>query len=275
MSINCFIHWANNKLKRLINNLGSVTVSALEELGYLFMLFIESFGWLLLGKHRNQLVRLRHVFHEIIAIGVSAVPIVCILCFSVGMMLAIQGLETLKPYGAQSQVISGIALSVTREFAALIIAILVAGRSGSAITARIGTMKESQEVDALRVMGIHPVRYLAAPLLLAMLVALPCLTIIGDLFGMLGGAVYSSIELNLSIPIYMQRSFEVLNIYDVGQGLIKSLIFAVIIVLVAVSNGFEVKGGAEGVGKATTRSVVLSISLVVIADMIFTYFLAR
>jgi len=262
-------------LKRLVNNLGSVTISAIEELGYLFMLFAESFGWLIIGKYRNQPVRLRHIFQEIMSIGVKAVPIACILCFSVGMMLAIQGLETLKPYGAQSQVITGIALSVTREFSALIIAILVAGRSGSAITARIGTMKESQEVDALRVMGIHPVRYLAAPLLLAMLITLPCLTVIGDFFGILGGAMYSSVELNLSIAIYMERSFEALNVYDVMQGLIKSMVFSVIIVMVAVSNGFEVHGGAEGVGKATTRSVVLSISLVVIADMIFTYFLAR
>jgi phospholipid/cholesterol/gamma-HCH transport system permease protein len=262
-------------LKQIVNNIGKSTIRAIDELGYLFTLFIESCGWLFVGNRRNQPVRLKHVFQEIMSIGVNSVPIACILCFSVGMMLAIQGLETLKPYGAQSQVISGIALSVTREFSALIIAIMVAGRSGSAITARIGTMKESQEVDALRVMGIHPVRYLVAPLFVAMLISLPCLTILGDLVGMFGGAVYSSIELNLSIPIYMQRSFDVLSVYDVMQGLIKSVVFAVIIVLVAVGNGFEVRGGAEGVGKATTRSVVMSISLVVIADMIFTYFLAR
>jgi len=259
----------------MVNNFGKTAVRALDELGYLFVLLVESLGWLFIGKYRNQPVRLRHIFQEIMSIGVQSVPIASILCFSVGMMLAIQGLETLKPYGAQSQVISGIALSVTREFSALIIAIMVAGRSGSAITAKIGTMKESQEVDALRVMGINPVRYLAAPLFVAMLVSLPCLTILGDLLGILGGAVYSSIELNLSIAIYMQRSFEVLSVYDVMQGLIKSLVFAVIIVLVAVSNGFEVQGGAEGVGKATTRSVVMSISLVVVTDMIFTYFLAR
>lgn len=228
-----------------------------------------------MGKYRHQPVRLRHISQQIVSIGVQAVPIACVLCFSVGMMLAIQGLETLKPYGAQSQVISGIALSVTREFSALIIAILVAGRSGSAITARIGTMKQSQEIDALRVMGINPVRYLAAPMLIAMLISLPCLTILGDLVGIFGGAVYASFELNLSISIYMQRSFAVLSVYDVLQGLIKSVAFAIIIVLVSVSNGLEVSGGAEGVGKATTRSVVLSISLVVIVDMIFTYFLAR
>lgn len=262
-------------MKAFVTRVGQKTTEAIAELGYVFMLFIESIAWLFLGVYRKQPVRIRHVFHETVKIGVNAVPIAIILCFSVGMMLAIQGLETLKPYGAQSQVITGIALSVTREFSALIVAILVAGRSGSAITARLGTMQESQEIDALRVIGIHPVRYLAVPIMVALLITLPSLTIIGDLIGMLGGAAYTSYELNITIGTYMQRSFDVLDVFDVMQGVLKSVVFAIIIMLVAVSNGFQVHGGAEGVGKATTRSVVLSISFVVIADMIFTYFLAR
>ncbi len=259
---------------KLVTQLGKRSVNAVEELGYIFMLLVESIGWIFTGAYRKQPVRLRHIFQEAMVIGVQAVPIACILCFSVGMMLAIQGLETLKPYGAQLQIIPGIALSVTREFSALIIAILVAGRSGSAITARIGTMQESQEIDALRVIGVHPVRYLASPILIAMLITLPSLTVLGDLLGMLGGAFYTSIELDITVVIYMERSFDIIKVYDVMQGLMKSIVFAIIIVLVAVGNGFQVQGGSEGVGRATTRSVVLSISLVVIADMIFTFFLA-
>jgi phospholipid/cholesterol/gamma-HCH transport system permease protein len=209
------------------------------------------------------------------SIGVYAIPIVSLLCFSVGVMLAIQGIATLKVYGAESTVVLGIALSITREFAPLIVCIVVAGRSGSAITARIGTMLESQEIDALRVTGISPARYLAAPLLVAMLVAVPALTILGDFMGMLGGGVFTSIELNMSLDAYVQRSMDVLAVDDIRQGLLKSLVFAVIIVMVGISNGFQVRGGAEGVGKATTRSVVMSISLIVIADMVFTYFLNR
>ncbi|VAW93097.1 Putative ABC transport system permease protein, partial [hydrothermal vent metagenome] len=196
-------------------------------------------------------------------------------CFAIGIMLAIQGIETLKTFGAQSQVILGIALSVTREFSPLIIGILVAGRSGSSIAARIGTMNESQEIDALQVMGINPVRYLASPILIAMLIMLPLLVILGDFMGLLGGAVYSYIDLNISFAAYAERSFEILSIDDISQGLIKSVVFAGIIALVSLSNGFQVSGGAEGVGKATTRSVVMSISLIVLADMIFTYFLNR
>ena len=262
-------------MKQLVTNIGKKSLNAIEEFGYAFVLFFESIAWVVMGKFRQQPVRLNHIFHEAMQIGVLAVPIVSVLCFAVGMMLAIQGLETLKPYGAQSQVVKGIAVSVTREFSALIVGILVAGRSGSAITARIGTMQESQEIDALRVIGIDPVRYLAAPIFIAMMITVPALTILGDLFGMLGGAVYTSVELNMTVATYMDRSFDSIVVWDVMQGLIKSVLFAIIIVAVGIVNGFQVVGGAEGVGRATTRSVVLSISFIVIADMIFTFFLTR
>lgn len=207
--------------------------------------------------------------------GAYAVPIVSLLCFSIGVMTAIQGIETLKTFGAESQVIVGIALGITREFSPLIVGIIVAGRSGSAIAARLGAMHETQEIDALRVIGISPVRYLAAPMLVAMLVSVPALTILGDLMGLMGGGIYTSLELNISMNVYMQRSLDVLSVDDIRQGLIKSLVFAIIIVLVGLSNGFQVRGGAEGVGRATTRSVVMAISCIVFADMIFTFFLNR
>ncbi len=262
-------------MKSKIEKVGRLTISAVEELGYALMMFYESVYWLLFGKTHKQAVGLPLILAQVVQIGALAMPIVVVLCFSVGMMLSIQGLETLKPYGAQSQVVTGIALSVTREFSALITGIIVAGRSGSAITARIGTMKESQEIDALQVIGINPVRYLAAPALLAMIISMPILTLFGDVMGMLGASVYTVYELGMPIDIYMNRSFDVIAPFDLIQGLIKSVIFAVLIVVVSVINGFQVKGGAEGVGLATTRSVVMSISAIVIADMIFTFFLTR
>ena len=262
-------------MKQQIEKVGRLTSGAIEELGYGVMLFAESIYWLIWGRLNKQPVSPSLIFSQAMQIGVTATPIVIVLCFSVGMMLAIQGLETLKPYGAQAQVVSGIALSVTREFAALIIGIIVAGRSGSAIAARIGTMMESQEIDALQVIGINPVRYLAAPALLAMLIAMPVLTLFGDLMGMLGGAVYTAYELGMPVSVYMARSFEAIQVFDLMQGILKSIVFAVLIVIVSVLNGFQVKGGAEGVGLATTRSVVMSISAIVIADMIFTFFLTR
>ena len=264
-----------NMMKNSIEKIGKLTANTVEELGYAFVLLLESLYWLVFGRFNKQAVRVSMVITQMVQIGVSATPIVVVLCFSVGMMLAIQGLETLKPYGAQPQVVTGIALSITREFSSLITGIIVAGRSGSAIAARIGTMKETQEVDALQVIGIDPVRHLTAPALLAMIIVMPVLTVFGDLFGMLGGAVYTLYELSMPIGIYMERSFEVLTVFDVMQGVIKSVVFAVIIVVVSALNGFQVKGGSEGVGLVTTRSVVMSISALVVVDMVFTFFLTR
>jgi phospholipid/cholesterol/gamma-HCH transport system permease protein len=262
-------------LRQRIERLGMRTVQAIEEAGYMFMLLYESIMWIVMGRSKDQPVRLAGIFRESMGMGISAIPIISILCFSIGVMLAIQGIESLKPFGAQSQVVLGIAISVTREFSPLIVGILVAGRSGSAITARIGTMLEAQEIDALRVIGINPMRYLAAPMLVAMVVMVPCLVILGDVMGLLGGAIFTGIELQLPLSVYFDRTYDVLDVDDIMQGLIKSVFFAVIITLVGLSNGFQVRGGAEGVGRSTTRSVVMAISLIVIADMIFTYYMNR
>lgn len=258
-----------------VEKVGRKTVGVIEEWGYYLALFAESFYWLLAGRFKRQPVRLPEVFAQMRTIGVGAIAIVFVLSFSVGAMLAIQGVHNLKRFGAESQVVVGIALMMTRELGPMLTAILVAGRSGSALTARIGTMQVSQEIDALRVMGINPVRYLVSPVLLAMLIALPSLTILSELAGLFGGAVYNAAELDISYRAYADRCFAVLKVTDIAQGLMKSLMFAVIITLVGVSNGFAVTGGAEGVGRATTRAVVLMISFIVLSNMIATYYFSR
>ena len=262
-------------LRTLTEKLGKTTVCGVEELGYASSLLAESLYWLIFGHHRNQVVKPPAVFSQMMQIGIHALPIVTILAFTIGMMLAIQGIATLRTFGAESQVVLGIALSVTREFSPLIIGILVAGRSGSALAARIGTMQIAQEIDALRVIGISPVRYLVTPSLIAMLVMLPVLTFYADLVALLGGAVYSGLDLGMSLPAYADRTLEVLEVDDIMQGIWKSLVFAIIITLVSFINGFNVSAGSEGVGKATTRSVVLSITYIIIADMLFTFFLSH
>lgn len=255
--------------------LGRGAVRSVEELGYHAALLVEALYWIAWGWRIGQPVRMNGVVREMMSVGIQALPIVAVLSLTVGVMLAIQGIHTLKTFGAQEQVVLGIALSVTREFAPLIVAILVAGRSGSAFAARIGTMVISQEVDALRVIGISPVRYLVAPALLAMAVMLPAVTFFSDLLGLLGGGLYSAAELGIGLDVYWSRTLDVLEPDDVLQGLAKSLIFAVLITLIGVANGFAVTGGAEGVGHAATRSVVLSIAAILIADMLFTYFMNR
>lgn len=266
---------AQNLLFSAIVKLGRASVAAVEEAGYISALLLESLFWICLGRVSRQPVRLTSVFAQMMTVGIAAAPIVFILSFTIGIMLAIQIIYNLRIFGAESQVVAGVALSVTREFGPLITGILVAGRTGSALAARIGTMQVNQEVDALRVMGINPVRYLVSPALLAMLIMVPTLTFYSDLAGLLGGSVYTSLEIGLGYGAYFSQSLDILKTNDIMQGLVKSVCFAMIIVMVGVTNGFSVSGGAEGVGRATTRSVVLSISYIVIADMIFTYFLNR
>lgn len=259
----------------LLARTGRGANAVVAELGYQASLLAESLAWLCSGPIRSQPVRLHQILTQMILTGLQAIPIVAVLAFVIGLMLAIQGVHTLRAFGAESQVVIGIALAVTREFAPLITGILVAGRTGSALAAQVGSMRISQEIDALRVLGVHPVRYLVAPPLLAMLVMLPCLTVLADVLGLLGGGLFCNLELNMSLRAYFERVGEVLAVGDVLQGIVKSTLFAVIVTLVGVSNGFGVTGGAEGVGRATTRAVVQSISYIIIADMLFTFFVSR
>ncbi len=258
-----------------LENLGRATVRSLAGVGHAAMLMLESLYFVATGWRRGQPVRVRMVLEQMRQIGVDALPIVGLLALVIGVMLGIQFVAALSAFGAQSEVVFAVAKSVTREFAALITAILVAGRSGSALAARIGSMSVSQEVDALAVIGIDPVRYLAAPALIAMLLMLPALTIFADALSIFGAALYSSSALNITPMAYVSQTLALLTPGDLGQGLAKSLVFAVLISLIGISTGFAVTGGAEGVGRATTRSVVLSICYIIVADMIFSFFLNR
>lgn len=261
------LHWSEQ--------LGRTMGAAVTEVGYIAALLAESAWWLAFGHRRNQPVRTASMFVEMMEAGVHAIPICALLLFTVGLMLAIQGLHTLETFGAQTKLVPLVALSITREFAPLIVGILVAGRSGSALAARIGTMQVSQEIDALRVIGVNPVRYLVAPSLVAMLVMMPVLTILADGVGIAGAAVYGAPRLDIGLAVFFQQTADALTAGDVLQGIGKSAIFAMLIALIACSTGFSVTGGAEGVGRAATRAVVVSISSVVVADMIFTFLLNR
>ncbi len=258
-----------------ITRLGRGAVETVQSLGYAGALLGESLYYAAVGWRQGQPVRPRAVFEQMRQTGVDAIPIVALLSFTVGIMLGIQFIAALGEFGAESEVVIAVAKSVTREFGALITGIVVAGRSGSSFAARIGSMNVSQEVDALAVIGIDPVRYLAAPALLAMLVMVPTLTILANVASLLGAALYCSPIIDVSLPAYVVQTLDALEPRDIWEGLSKSVVFAILITLVGVSTGFGVTGGAEGVGRATTRAVVVSISALVIADMIFSFFLNR
>ncbi len=256
---------------RYLEQAGRRTVGGLDEVGRASSLLGESLFWVVLGRRWRQPVRIRAVFTQMMQIGIAAVPITSLLAAAIGVMLAVQSLYSLGLFGAESFAHVGIALSLTREFAPLIVGILIAGRSGSALAARISTMSINQEVDALRAIGINPVRFLVAPALLAMIVMLPSLTMWANLVALSAAGLFVSASLDVSLAAYTSNILSVLAPGDILQGLGKSVLFAVLIVLVAALNGSRVTGGAEGVGRVTTRSVVHSISAIVLADVIFGY----
>ncbi|ABC23705.1 MlaE family ABC transporter permease [Rhodospirillum rubrum] len=262
-------------LLKAVERLGQGVIAGVAEIGQASLLGAESLYWLVVGRFRGQPVRLGAIVEQAMEMGIRALPIVLVMNFTIGMMLAIQGIYSLRMFGAEQQVVLGVAFSVVREFAPLITGILVAGRSGSAIAARLGTMTINQEIDALTVMGIVPVRYLVAPPLIAALVMVPLMTFLGMLVALLGASLTVRIDLGMSLSAFFHQTLDILRLIDLTHGLGKSALFALQIVLVGVVNGVSVSGGAEGVGKMTTRSVVQAISAIIVTDMVFAFILTR
>ena len=260
---------AQTAVLRFFDRLGRMSMTVLEELGRHGVLVAESLYWLVAGRRLGQSVRIGALFSEMMEIGVRAIGIIGMMAAAIGAMLAIQGIYSLKVFGAEGHVVFGVAFSMVREFAPLITGILVAGRSGSALSARLGTMKINQELDALEVMGINPVRFLVVPSLLASMIMVPTLTAMSMVLGLWAAGMYINVELGISLAAFVDQTVDVLSVDDLMHGLGKSLIFGFLIAIIGVLNGFLVKGGAEGVGKATTRSVVQCISAIVITDMLF------
>ena len=266
---------AEQPLLRFAGEVGRSVVRVVEFFGFGASIAFQALSWLVLGRRRHQPVRSASVVAQMMEIGVEALPIVSMLSLTIGVMLAIQGIDALASFGAQHQVAVGVSLSVTREFSPLITGILVAGRSGSALAARLGTMMISNEIDALRVMGINPIRFLVAPHLVAMVVMLPALVVWADFLSLLGAGLYITTDQGISVGAYFDQTVRYLDVGDVMHGLGKSVIFGVLITIVGVINGASVRGGAEGVGRATTSSVVQAITAIVVTDMLFVFVATR
>lgn len=209
------------------------------------------------------------VVAQIEATGVSAMPIVALLCFLVGVVLAYMGALQLARFGAAVLTVNLVGISVLREIGILLAAIIVAGRSGSAFAAQIGTMKVNQEVDALETMGLSVVDVLVVPRVVALVIALPALTVLADIAGLAGGAVVCLFLLDLSTGQFLAQLDSGVTIWSFLVGLIKAPVFAMVIALVGCHNGLGVSGSAESVGRRTTQAVVESIFLVIVLNAIF------
>jgi phospholipid/cholesterol/gamma-HCH transport system permease protein len=202
--------------------------------------------------------------------GADAVPIVALLTFLVGLVTGFQAAIQLKQFGANIFVADLVALSITRELGPLMTAIIVAGRSGAAFAAELGTMRVSEEVDALVTLGLDPYRFLVLPRVLALLVVTPLLTFLADLCGILGGLLVALLTLDLTVGSFLRETRSALDLWDVGSGLVKGVAFGLVLALIACQRGLAANGGAEGVGQATTSAVVTSLFALVLMDALFT-----
>ncbi len=254
-----------------LGSLGRKFLMYMTHVGRMVKLTKDALYWVFIAPFSGRAgIRWESTVQQMIAIGYNSIPIVAIICFFVGLIMAMQSAYQLERFGASIYVADLVGVSMTRELGPLLTAIIVAGRSGSAIAAEIGTMKVNEEIDALRTMGFNPVWFLVVPRLLALLIVLPCLSLIADVVGILGGFFLAIFNLHISFIRYFNQTVEALVMKDLITGLIKTVFFALIIAQVGAYQGFIVKGGAEGVGKSTTASVVTSIFLIIVADLVMT-----
>jgi phospholipid/cholesterol/gamma-HCH transport system permease protein len=205
-------------------------------------------------------------------IGIDSFPISSLVAFFIGVIMAMQSAYIMQKMSSEIYIASIVAVSLTRELGPVITALIVAGRSGAGITAEIGTMAVTEQVDALQTLGSNPVKYLVVPRFLSLTLMMPILTIFADAIGIFGGYLIAVYRLSIRSSLYMNMTFQTLVYKDLFTGLIKTVFFGMIIALVACHEGLNVRGGAEGVGKATTKSVVNTFILIIIADCIFTAF---
>lgn len=240
-----------------------------------FLQMLGAVGMALLGVlRRPRSLRLTSTVYQLYKVGWLAIPIMALITFLIGAIIAQQGFFHFRKFGAESYTVDMVGILVLREIGVLIVAIMVAGRSGSAYTAELGSMKMREEIDALSTMGLDPVAVLILPRVAALVIALPILTFIGSMSGLYGGGVVAQFYGDMSPAIYIQRLHEAVSITSFKVGILKAPFMALVIGIVACNEGLRVKGSAESLGKQTTTSVVKSIFLVIVLDGLFAVFFA-
>jgi len=254
----------------LTEDIGGATIDVLAYVGNLARLTGGAARVLFIDPLRGGKIRWSRSVHQAMAVGVGAIPVVSLISFFVGLILALQAAYELRKLGALYLVAGTVALSVTRELGPLMTAVVVIGRSGSAFAAEIGTMKVNEEIDALETMALEPVHFLVAPKLIAMLLMMPCLTTWSDLMGIVGGGVFGVISAGFTWNTYLHATLDAMVRRDIFIGLVKSVMFAIVITAVGCQEGFTTGLGSEEVGRSTTAAVVKSIFLVVVMDLVFT-----
>jgi phospholipid/cholesterol/gamma-HCH transport system permease protein len=262
-------------LTDLLEALGRRVVAAgvfLAELAHVLGLFLSRLARTMVQPRRLRLTSLVAHCQDV---GWRAIPIVALMAFLIGVVLAFQGSVQLRQFGAEVFVVDLIAISILRELGILLTAIIVAGRTASAFTAAIGSMKMREEIDAMRTLGIDPAEALYLPRILALLLMLPILGLVANVTGLFGGMVMSWVELRISPAMFVTRLIENTSVDHVIVGMVKAPVFAVIIGVVGVHGGLKVESNAESLGRMTSAAVVTAIFAVIVADALFSVFFAR
>jgi phospholipid/cholesterol/gamma-HCH transport system permease protein len=250
---------------RLLEALGRMVLRLLEELGRFFQMLGATAAWVVrppydVPEHFRQMVR----------VGVDSIPVVFLTTLFTGMVMALQTFNGFARFHAEDFVGSVVALSLTRELAPVLTALMVTGRVGSAMAAELGTMRVTEQIDALTALGTEPVQYLVVPRVAASILMMPLLVMLGDAVGMYGGYLVAVQLLGANPVTYIDNSFQFLEVSDVTSGIVKAAVFGLIFSLVACVRGYYTEGGAEGVGRSTTRAVVAGSLAVLFADFFLT-----
>ncbi len=252
-------------MSNILTHSGSLVVQFINYLGELSMLWWQTMVWSFTPPFKGK-----RFLSQAKRIGPGSFLISALVAFFVGMIIALQMAYQMVKLSAEIYIPNVVAVSMTREMAPVLTALIVAGRIGAGITAEIGSMTVTEQVDALRAFAVNPVQYLVVPRFLALIVMLPILTIFSDLIGILGGFVICVFKLSITPSMYVNMVHESLALKDIVTGLTKTIFFGMIIAVVGCHQGLTVKGGAEGVGKSTTVSVVRSFIMIIVTDCLFT-----
>lgn len=243
----------------------SKSLAFFETTGKMFLMLVHALSYTFTSP-----IRLRNIFKEMEFVGVQSIFIVVLTGSFTGMVLAMQSYYGLSKFGAESLVGPTVALSMARELGPVLTGLMVTGRAGSAMATELGTMRVTEQIDAIKIMGLNPVKFLITPKILAGIFMLPLLAILTDFIGMIGGYLVGVKHLGINGGIYIQRTIEFVEFSDIFNGLIKSVIFGMIISLNACYFGFYAEGGAQGVGRSATNAVVTSSIMILISDYILT-----
>jgi len=254
----------------LLAVIGAIVIETCRHIKGVSVLFFRTLYWLFVGPFKKKFPKRQSIFEQMVFAGIQSVIIVFFVAFFTGIVIAMQSAYQLSQLGATIYVAAMVSVSMARELGPVLTALVVTGRVGAAITAELGSMKVSEQIEAMETMALNPVRFLVVPRFLALIIMLPCLTIFGDLIGIAGGFLVGVFNLGLNPYRYIDFSFDYMAWMDVWTGIVKSFIFAIIISMIGCYMGLNTRGGAEGVGKATTVSVVTSFILIILLDCVLT-----